>query len=122
MLLACSNSQPGLRWVVPESFNGCVVVRFQVSGAPPLPIEDGWYLIAVPKEGGVIETSTRPRWGEGLRSEFLSQSGTERRRIEPSCYGGTFSNVAQSTVKESYCFGQVSENECVKAKQGAEPR
>jgi hypothetical protein len=120
VLVSCSNSQTGLRWVVPEDFNGCVSASFNVSGAPPLPLEDGWYLLTV-TDGRVMETSTEPRWGEGLRSEFWVQAGAERRRIEPSCHGGTFTNVDQNTVRKSYCFGKVSENECLKAK-GALPK
>ncbi len=109
VLVACSKPRPGLRWVVPEGFNGCVSASFNVSGAPPLPLEDGWYLLSV-TDGRVMETSTEPRWGEGLRSEFWIQAGAERRRIKPSCYGGTVTDVARSTVGLSYCFGQVPKN------------
>ncbi|MBZ4419257.1 hypothetical protein [Myxococcus sp. RHSTA-1-4] len=121
LLLACVERQPGLRWVVPERFNGCVWMEFQVAGAPPLPLEEGKYTIVVPEQGGSLQTSTRPEWGEGLRSEYWRQAGALRERIQPSCHGSTTSHVERGTVEVARCFGKVSKLDCEKAKN-AVPR
>ncbi|WP_369946353.1 hypothetical protein [Vitiosangium sp. GDMCC 1.1324] len=117
VLLACSKTPSGLRWVVPEKFEGCVTTRFQVKGAPPLPMEDGWYLISAPPDGQVT-TSTKPLWGERLQTEFYAQSAMGRRRVQPSCDGGTTTNVAEGTVKLTFCFGPISQRDCLRI-QGA---
>jgi hypothetical protein len=111
MQVACNN-RPGLRWVVPENFNGCVSVYFQVADGPALPTEDGWLLINVPPQGGVLRTSSRPAWGEGLRSEFWIQTKGGRVKTTPTCHSPTFSHVSEGLVELGYCFGQVTELEC----------
>ncbi len=120
MQVACNN-RPGLRWIVPENFNGCVSVYFQVEGEPALPVEDGWLLINVPPQGGTLRTSSRPAWGEGLRSEFWLQAKGDRVKTTPTCRSSTFSHVSEGTVEQVRCFGEVSELEC-KVANGEVPR
>jgi len=111
MQVACS-VRPGIRWIIPESFNGCVSVYFQVTDAPALPTEAGWLLVNVPSQGGVLRTSSQPEWGEGLISEFWVQTNAGRAKVTPTCRSPTSSNVAEGTVDQGYCFGKVSELDC----------
>ncbi|NMO13938.1 hypothetical protein HPC49_08770 [Pyxidicoccus fallax] len=118
-LLSCAGNQPGLRWVVPEKFNGCIAMEFNVAGAPALPLEDGKFTLAVPEQSGAFQTSTEPRWGEGLRIEHWRQVGQTRERIEPTCeMAGTLNHVERGTLTLVKCFGQVSRSDCELAGQG----
>ena len=38
---ACRSGPPGTRWVLPDGFQGCVEVEYEVPGAPALPEEGG---------------------------------------------------------------------------------
>ncbi|MFP2903999.1 hypothetical protein ACLESD_02775 [Pyxidicoccus sp. 3LFB2] len=118
LLVSCQGNQPGLRWVVPENFNGCVRMEFHVPGAPALPLEEGMYTITLTEPGGLLQTSTRPQWGEGLKDAYLRQRGTTRENIEesPTCHtAGTITHVDRGTVELRKCFGQVPEEDCEKA-------
>jgi hypothetical protein len=114
-LLACGEKPPGLRWVVPEGYEGCVTTRFHVKDAPPLPMDEGWYLITPAQtQDGQMMTSTRPQWGERLRTEFYAQTSTGRQIVQPSCDAGTTTNPIDGTVKLTFCFGPISKQECLR--------
>ncbi|MFP2906464.1 hypothetical protein ACLESD_15650 [Pyxidicoccus sp. 3LFB2] len=114
----CEGRQPGLRWMVPEQLNGCISTTFQVKGAPPLPMKDGWYVIQLPAEAGSLQTSSEPQWGEGLRTEYWQQKGDSLQRIEPSCDGARITHVKEGWMELRDCFGEVSKMDCLKAKGG----
>lgn len=59
------DAAPPERHVVPEDFQGWVVVHFAVEGAPPLREEDGALIIEYPASGR-LDTSTPAPEGEGL--------------------------------------------------------
>lgn len=53
------------RFVLPEGFSGALRVYYGIDGAPPLPVENGWRLIEVPRSG-IVETSSAIEYGKGL--------------------------------------------------------
>lgn len=50
----------GARYYFPEKYAGWVCVSFNVDGAPPLPIEDGFQVIKIPANG-ILKTSSALR-------------------------------------------------------------
>jgi hypothetical protein len=68
--------QPWLyRFLIPEGYVGWVRVDFEVPGAPPLPVEGGYYILKF-SDTGRIQTSSRDI-PESWRDQFLYYS-TER--------------------------------------------
>jgi len=120
-VIACSERPPGLRWVVPEEYEGCITVRFHVKGAPPLPMDQGWYLITPDQvRDGMLLTSTEPQWGERLQREVYVQTSTGRRIGKPSCtLGGTRTYLIDDTVEVFSCFGpSMSKQDCLQLIEG----
>jgi hypothetical protein len=82
--LGACRAPPGERYLLPAAFDGCILVNYGVSGAPALPIEDGFVVIRV-SEGRpiawerpsprrprfVVDTSTSMPKGEWRRQEVL---------------------------------------------------
>jgi hypothetical protein len=60
------------RFLIPEGYVGWIRVDFDVSGAPPLPIEDGFYIFKF-SESGRLQTSSGDIV-ESRRNEFLYYS------------------------------------------------
>jgi len=50
-------SPPGLQYRIPLTFQGYVHIQFSVLDAPPLPLQNGKYIIDVP-DSGIVQTST----------------------------------------------------------------
>lgn len=67
------------RFLIPEGYVGWIRVDFDVSNAPPLPVEDGFYIFKFP-ESGRLQTSSSDvvdsRW-----NEFFYYSADEKYRI-----------------------------------------
>lgn len=60
------------RFLIPEGYVGLIRVDFDVAGAPPLPIEDGFYIFKF-SESGRLQTSSSDVV-ESRRNEFLYYS------------------------------------------------
>ncbi len=52
------------RFVLPAGYVGWVRVEFGVSGAPPVPVEDGQYVFRIPRSG-LLKTSSPEQYGWG---------------------------------------------------------
>jgi hypothetical protein len=50
------------RFLIPEGYTGWIRVDFEVRGAPPLPMEDGQYILKIPP-GGELRTSSAEQYG-----------------------------------------------------------
>jgi hypothetical protein len=77
-----SNSQTRTfpyRFLIPEGYVGWVRVDFDVAGAPPLPIEDGFYIFKF-TESGRLQTSSSDVV-ESRRNEFLYYSNDGKYRL-----------------------------------------
>ena len=69
VLLALLSYQPKRnRYLIPEGYAGWLCVTFEVLGAPPLLIEDGFTVVRFPADGRAV-TSTALQGGE-MRDEF----------------------------------------------------
>jgi len=86
------------RFLIPEKFNGTVYVYFQVSGTPPLKMEDGYRLIVVP-DSGIVKTSSDLIPGK-LHDEYWLYAGEKRIRMSPYKLGGGV------TVEQKNALGQ----------------
>src|SRR5262249_29173614 len=58
----CTPGTLGERHFIDAGYVGWVHIRFGVTGAPALPVEDGFYVIRVPKNG-LLQTSTKQEFG-----------------------------------------------------------
>ncbi len=70
------------RYLIPQDYIGWVRIDFKVADAPPLPIEDDYYLFKFPPSGH-LETSSDIEYGSA-DDEYFYYSGNERKKIELS--------------------------------------
>jgi hypothetical protein len=102
---ACRQAPPGTRWILPDAFQGCVEVVYEVPGAVPLPEEEGFQVIFVPSEPSGLEiqgttpagrpirwrltTSSSQRFGEWQRVEVYYLRATKRVSVTVQMGGGS---------------------------------
>ena len=67
------------RFLIPEGYVGWIRVDFNVPDAPPLPVEDGFYIFKFP-ETGRLQTSSSDVV-ESRRNEFLYYSNDGKYRL-----------------------------------------
>jgi hypothetical protein len=75
-------------YLIPEGYVGWVRIDFRVESAPPLLLEDGYYVFKFPPTG-VIQTSSA--FEEGYAEDkyyYLSDSGDARQPLHGSVSGG----------------------------------
>lgn len=70
------------RFLIPDGYVGWVKVEFEVSGAPPLPLEGGEYQFRVPASG-VLRTSSMEEFG-WAKDHYLYYSDRETRPLPDS--------------------------------------
>lgn len=97
----CHSAPAGTRWILPDGFQGCVELEYEVPGAPTLPEEQGFQVVVVPAtamqtpEAGSRElmwrhaTSSAPRLGEWQRTEVFALKDGKLHRVEPEIGGST---------------------------------
>jgi hypothetical protein len=68
------------RYLIPEGYVGWVRIDFNVKDAPPLPVEDGYYLLKIPLTGR-LKTSSRPMEIKGEQYYYFSDSARHRLEI-----------------------------------------
>lgn len=73
------------RYLIPDGYVGWVQINFKVDGAPPLPIEDAYYVVKFPSSG-LIQTSSNIEYGVAV-DEFFYYSDNTRRQIKESGWG-----------------------------------
>ena len=80
--------RPPERFLIPEGYRGWVRVDFRQKGKPPLPTEDGLYLLKL-DEHGSLKTSSDPLVGHG-RDDFFYYSADRRVLVSNAgvCKGG----------------------------------
>jgi hypothetical protein len=77
-----------VRFLIPSGYVGWVQVQFGEPGAPPLPIQNGFYVAHIPSSG-FTRTSTHIKCGLVNRDEFYEVSGDHSRLLDSSeIYGG----------------------------------
>ena len=75
------------RFLIPEGYVGWVRVEFEVSGAPPVPLEGGEYQFKLPASG-VLRTSSTEEFG-WAKDRYFYYSGKETRPLPDSGAEGT---------------------------------
>jgi hypothetical protein len=98
---ACQEQQRrSSRYLIPEGYVGWVRVNFDVKDAPPLSIEDGYYLFKFASDGK-LNTSSGMEYGWGS-DEYYYYSSNTRRKLKATGWGGggmiwgDFNGAAQS--------------------------
>jgi hypothetical protein len=74
------------RYLIPEGYVGWVRIDFNIKGASPSPIEDGYFLFRFPASGR-IQTSSDMEYG-WADDEHYYYSGDNRRRLKETGWGG----------------------------------
>lgn len=94
------------RFLIPEGYVGWIRVDFDVSDAPPLPIEDGFYIFKFP-ESGRLQTSSSDVV-DSRRNEFFYYSADEQYRIRvggplecKTCSAGVFWSGARPSCSRT---------------------
>jgi len=88
LLLAagCLRTRHPSQFLIPKEYVGWVDVSYGVNGAPPLSVENGYYVIRVPANGQ-MQTSTEIEAGR-KGDQFYSIKGASRQRLQASNPGG----------------------------------
>jgi hypothetical protein len=76
------NSTRSARFLIPSGYTGWIRIEFEVSGAPPLPMEGGEYVLRIPANG-MLRTSSPEQYG-WARDHFYYDSADGRRPIPDS--------------------------------------
>lgn len=86
LLYADANRPKGTRYYLPEKYAGWVCVSFNVDGAPPLPIEEGFLAAKIPANG-ILKTSSEPRFSP-TRDEYYYYNEKGIREAKELQHGG----------------------------------
>lgn len=88
----------GERYYLPEKYAGWVCVSFNVDGAPPLPIEDGFLVVKLPPNG-ILKTSSEPRFSPKHDQFFYyNVSGIREAKELQHGGGGTVQKVGDKVI------------------------
>ena len=68
--LGCPDFRRGNDFVLPEGFEGWVIVELENSGCPELPVVDGRFVVEVPQDGEVC-TATLLEEGLGIDNHYI---------------------------------------------------
>jgi hypothetical protein len=93
LTMSCNTRRPDL-FLIPAGFKGWAKVQFQIASAPPLPVENGHWLLRLDGEGH-LRTSSMLEGGVAKDEYFYVTNG--RRTSLPntqSCQGGIIWGVA----------------------------
>jgi hypothetical protein len=74
------------RYLIPEGYVGWVRIDFNIKDAPPLPLENGFYLFKFPASGR-IQTSSDMEYGVA-DDEHYYYAGEDRKALRSSGWGG----------------------------------
>lgn len=96
------------RYLVPDGYVGWVRVDFNVRDASPLPVEDSFHILKIPKTGR-LRTSTEDEYGI-VGDEYYYYCRDNRRRLEidatkPTCMiDGNFQGPGVFTYETPYKY------------------
>jgi hypothetical protein len=74
------------RYLIPEGYVGWVRIDFNITDAPPLPLENGFYVFKFP-ESGRIQTSSDMEYGVA-HDEYYYYADKDRKALQRSGWGG----------------------------------
>lgn len=99
LYLSAINSEPGVdeTFLLPMGFEGCVLINYEVVGAPPLKIEDNEIVYQVPDDG-IINTSSPMDFG------WVSKENSGAYRLR-AFYVDQAGNKVQELPQEKIRFG-----------------
>lgn len=77
-LTGCTERRTSDRYLIPQGYTGWIVVQYGVAGAPATPLENGFLLYSIPRNGR-LKTSSTLLYGRG-KDEFYYVSPTGQRQ------------------------------------------
>jgi len=84
--LSCQEQRRApIKYLFPEGYIGWVRIDWKVPDAPPLPVEDGYYIIKFPASGR-IQTSSDLEYGWGKDQDYY-YTDTSLRLLESTNFG-----------------------------------
>ena len=101
MLVGCHSSSKCELWIIPAGYVGWLRLDYSVAGAPPLPIENGCYVVRLPRTGR-METLTA-NMPPIDRNEYVFEDSSGRHRLATSATG-----IQEYAVQNAYSFGKGS--------------
>jgi hypothetical protein len=82
---SCEKQRRPCRYLIPHGYVGWVKAYFKVQNAPPLPIEDGYYLFKYPPSGILLTSSdVEEGWAD---DQYYYYSGETRRALHETGWG-----------------------------------
>ncbi len=113
-IAGCSQPRKTYRYLIPDGYIGYVQVNFKVSQAPPLTMEDGFYLIKFPP-AGVFSTSSDMISDKFQKQEYFYYSGESRRRCEGAITGFTRQEIGSPVIAWIFFIGTAGDLERYKS-------
>lgn len=102
VLFAYSATPKRHRYMIPDGYAGWLCVSYQISGAPPLQMEDGFSIVRFPPSG-VVETSSEGMPGK-YTDEFYYYSSSGRKALDVGREMGGGYTVAKAEALNQYTF------------------
>lgn len=75
------------RYLIPQGYTGWIVVQYGVKGAPPLPVENGFRLYRIPRNGR-LKTSSTILYGRAMDEYYYVLPNGQRQRLKETDWGG----------------------------------
>ena len=125
LLPGCGTRTP-VKYLIPSSYEGVVVVLFDQPGFPAIPNQDGYLVYSFPDDG-IIITSSKPQYGRAA-DQFLDVLPDGSHRMIPYRDGGgrceRFSATGSRSVLGErefvYCFTAIGSDAYWQGKDGRE--
>lgn len=105
-LSSCFVARHNHRFILPPHFEGCVIISYGIEGAPPLPEEDGFYLIKIPPGVEHIWTSSLPRANdERYVNQYYYETSVGERNVAVGTGSGLW-KFPDGTFEGRFCFSK----------------
>jgi hypothetical protein len=92
----------GDRYYLPEKYAGWICESYNVDGAPPLAVEDGFLVHKIP-DNGILATSSAPRLSPKA-DEYFYYNEKGMRKAKELQHGGGYSTEIQGQREHHFYF------------------
>jgi hypothetical protein len=83
---------------IPQHFHGTVIIHYGDPGNPPIPKEDGYYVIHIPNNGVYRTSSLRPT--RGIRHMLVDEQGLEVQELQINRESGSVGAIPGVMISE----------------------
>ncbi|NGZ76899.1 DUF6843 domain-containing protein [Saccharibacillus alkalitolerans] len=81
-LAGCTDTRPSSVYLLPEGYEGWVLIDFAQEGAPEIPVEDGKQVFRIGSDGKLDTSTPEPSYGTAEDEYYFVDEEGNRRRIE----------------------------------------